>query len=112
MINDEVVESYNARLTFDYTNTSKLTNTQKDKIRHYGSLAEALIKNRDLAMFIHHYKFEIADQLAGLRGHTIEDNNQRIALSNELVGIDGFVNSLKRAVYYKEKLGKVELTPE
>ena len=112
MIHDDVVESYNTRLVFDFTNTKNLSNTQKDKIRHYGSLAEALIKNRDLGMFIHHYKFEIADQLSGIRGHTIEDNNHRIALSNELVGIDGFVNSLKRAVYYKEKLGKVELTPE
>lgn len=111
MINNDVIDSYNNRLTFDYT-TKSLSETQKDKIRHYGSLAEALIKNRDLGMFIHHYKFEIADQIAGIRGHTIEDNNQRIALSNELVGIDGFVNSLKRAIYYKEKLGKVELTPE
>ena len=112
MINEDVVDSYNSRLNFDYSNTSKLTNTQKDRIRHYGSLAEALLKHRDLAMFIHHYKFDIADQLSGLRGHSSEDNNQRIALANELVGIDGFVNSLKRAVYYKEKLGKVELTPE
>ena len=108
MINEEAVKAYNSRLTVDLGQASKLSPAQKDQVRHYGSLAEALMKNRDLAMFIHHFKFAIADELAGIRGHSEEDNAQRVALSNQLVGIDSFVNSLKRAVYYKNRVGNAQ----
>jgi hypothetical protein len=111
MINENSTEFYNARLTIDYTKIKDLTPQQKDKIRTYGSQAENLLTNRDLAMFIHHYKFEVADQLASIRGHTPDDNAQRIAMSNELSGIDNFVNTLKRAVYMKNKIGNSELGP-
>jgi hypothetical protein len=109
MISDETIEFYNTRLTVDYTKIKDLSNTQLDRIRNYGSQAEALLKNKDLAMFVHHYKFELADNLASIRGHSADDNMQRIAISNELVGIDGFVSSLKRAVYMKNKLGNVNV---
>jgi hypothetical protein len=105
MINENTVDYYNSRLTVDYSNLKALTASQKDKIRHYGSQAEALMKNKDLAMFIHHFKFELADTLASIRGHTVEDNTLRVAISNQLVGIDDFVNSLKRSVYLKNKIG-------
>lgn len=108
MINEETIEFYNTRLTVDYTKTKDLTPAQRDRIRNYGSQAEALLKNKDLAMFVHHFKFELADSLAGIRGHSADDNMQRIAISNELVGIDGFVASLKRAVYLKNKLGNID----
>jgi hypothetical protein len=105
MINENSIEFYNTRLTVDFSNINKLSPSQKDRIRHYGSQAEALIKNKDLAMFIHHHKFEMADALASIRGHSPEDNMQRVAISNQLAGIDDFVNGLKRAVYLKAKLG-------
>jgi hypothetical protein len=105
MINDNSIEFYNNRLTVDYSNTSKLTTVQKDRIRNYGSQAENLLKNKDLAMFIHHHKFELADTLASIRGYGPDDNQQRIALAHELAGIDSFVNSLKKAVYLKNKIG-------
>jgi hypothetical protein len=105
MINENTVDYYNSRLTVDYSNLKALTASQQDKIRHYGSQAEALMKNKDLAMFIHHFKFELADTLASIRGHTVEDNTLRVAISNQLVGIDDFVNSLKRSVYLKNKIG-------
>lgn len=111
MFSEDTINSYNTRLTIDFSQVNKLTNEQKDKVRNYGSQAETLLKNRDLAMFIHHHKFEIADQLAGIRGHSPEDNALRIALSNELSGIDNFVNSLKRAVYLKNKVGNSEIEP-
>lgn len=111
MINENSIEFYNTRLTFDYTQLKNLSPTQKDKIRVYGTQAENLMKNRDLAMFIHHHKFDIADQLAGIRGHTPEDNALRVALSNELTGIDNFINSLKRAVYIKNKVGNSDIEP-
>jgi len=112
MINEETTEFYNNRLTVDLSNIKKLTASQADRVRHYGSQAEALLKNRDLAMFIHHWKFEVNDVLANIRGHTPDDNAQRVALCNELVGIDSFITSLKRAVYLKSKLGNTNEVPE
>ena len=105
MIDENTVDFYNSRLTVDLSQPSKLTTSQADSVRHYGSKAEALLKNRDLAMFIHHFKFSLADELANTRGHQPDDNARRIALSNALTGIDDFVNSLKRAVYYKNRVG-------
>jgi hypothetical protein len=104
MINDNTVEFYNSRLTVDLSSMKNLKPEQADRVRHYGTQAENLLKNKDLAMFIHHYKFEVADQLADMRGHTAVDDAQRVALSNQLVGIDSFVSSLKRAAYLKARL--------
>lgn len=109
MINEHSIDHFNTRLNFDFSNMKNLTPAQKDKIRNYGSQAETLMRNRDLAMFVHHFKFSIADQLASIRGHSEEDNLQRIALSNSLSGIDEFINTLKKAVYYKNKIGNSEI---
>ena len=112
MISQEAVEAYNTRLTVDTSNVKKLTPAQRDTVKHYGSQAESLLKSRELAMFIHHYKFEISDALANLTGHSPDDNSARIALANNLSGIDGFVTSLKRAIYHKNKIVQFESTPE
>ena len=112
MINETSIEFFNEKLTFDYTNIKNLTQGQKDRVRNYGSQAENLLKNRDFALFVHQFKFEITDQIANIRGHSQDDNTQRIALANELSGIDNFVSTLKRAVYYKNKLGNAEIAPE
>ena len=112
MIEKDTIDFYNSRLTVDISQPSKLTTSQKDQIRHYGSIAEALLKNKDLAMFVHHFKFSLADDLASIRSHTLDDNTRRIALSNELAGIDNFVNSLKRAVYLKNRIGNTNIVPE
>ena len=111
MIQNETVDFYNSRLTVDVSQPSKLTTSQKDQVRHYGSLAEALLKNRDLAMFVHHFKFSLADELASIRSHQPDDNARRVAISNELTGIDDFVNSLKRAVYLKNRIGNTTEVP-
>ena len=112
MIEKDTIDFYNSRLTVDISQPSKLTTSQKDQIRHYGSIAEALLKNKDLAMFVHHFKFSLADDLASIRSHQLDDNTRRIALSNELAGIDNFVNSLKRAVYLKNRIGNTNIVPE
>lgn len=112
MINENSVEFYNNRLTYDLSNMKNLTAAQQDRIRNYGSQAENLLMNKDLAMFVHHFKFQLADELIEISGHTQEDNTKRIALSNELKGIDSFVSSLKKAVYYKNKLGNTNIVPE
>jgi len=112
MIDQNSIEFFNNRLTHDLSNIKNLSPSQQDRIRVYGSQAENLLKNRDLAMFVHHFKFQLADELIEISGHTAEDNTKRIALSNELKGIDSFVSSLKKAVYYKNKLGNAEIAPE
>lgn len=104
MINDNTVEFYNSKLNVDLTNMKNLKPEQADKVRHYGTQAENLLKNKDLAMFIHHFKFEVTDALANIRTHTPDDNAERVALSNQLVGIDNFVSSLKRSAYLKNRI--------
>ena len=112
MINDNTVEFYNSRLNLDLTSIKNLKPEQTDKVRHYGSQAENLLKNKDLAMFIHHFKFEVIDALANIRTHTPDDNAERVALGNQLIGIDSFVNSLKRAVYLKNRIGNTNEVPD
>ena len=108
MISEDAVEAYNKRLTIDTSNPKKLTPSQRDAIKAYGSQAEALLKNRELAMFIHHFKFEVNDAMANIRSHSEEANAERIALANQLSGIDSFINTLKSAVYKKNVLVKAE----
>lgn len=103
MISQDTIQAFNTRLNVDLNSIKKMTPSQLDQVKSYGSQAEALLKNRDLALFIHHFKFDIADQLAGLNGHTPDDNARRIALSNELRGIDQFIATLQRAVYMKNR---------
>jgi hypothetical protein len=112
MISDEAVEAYNSRLTIDTNNVKRLTPSQRDAIKNYGSQAEALLKNRELAMFIHHFRFEVNDALTALRTHTAEANSERVAFANQLSGIEGFINSLKLAVYKKNKMIQFETTPQ
>ena len=112
MISEESLYAYNSRLTVDMSQPSKLTASQKDQVKHYGSLAESLLKNKDLALFVHHFKFSLADELASIRSHQPDDDARRIALSNELVGIDNFVNSLKRAVYLKNRIVSIKEVPD
>jgi hypothetical protein len=108
MISEEAVDAYNKRLTIDTSNPRKLTPSQRDAVKQYGSLAETLMKNRDLAMFIHHFKFEVNDAMANIRTHTEEANAERVALANQLSGIDSFINTLKSAVYKKNVMIKTE----
>ena len=111
MINEDSIDFFNSRLTADLSQIKNMTPAQLDRVRHYGSQAEALLKNRDFAMFVHHHKFQLADDLASIRGHLPDDNAQRVALANELAGIDNFVNSLKRAVYIKNRIGNTNEVP-
>ena len=112
MISEEAVEAYNKRLTIDTSNPKKLTPSQRDAVKSYGSLAENLLANRDLAMFVHHFKFEINDAMANIRKHDAEANAERVALANQLSGIDAFVNTLKSAVYKKNVLIRAENTAQ
>jgi hypothetical protein len=112
MISEDAVDAYNKRLTIDTSNPKKLTPSQRDAVKQYGSLAESLLTNRDLAMFVHHFKFEVNDAMANIRTHSLEANAERVALANQLTGIDSFVNTLKSAVYKKNVLIRSENTDQ
>lgn len=110
MIEQETIQAFNSRLNVDLNNIKKMTPGQLDAVKHYGSQAEALLKNKDLALFIHHFKFEVADALSAISSHAPEDNARRVALSNELRGIDQFIATLQRAVYMKTKAVNLQTT--
>ena len=103
MIEQDVVDAFSNKMAANLNDLKKMTPSQLDAVKTYGSQAEALLKNRDLALFIHHFKFDLADQLANLNGHTPDDNSRRVAIANELRGIDQFVATLQRAVYMKNR---------
>lgn len=112
MINQDAIEAFNTRITANLNNIKTMTPAQQDAVKDHGSRAEALIKNKDLALFIHQYKFELCDQLAAINGYTPDDNNKRIAISNQIGGIDSFVSSLQRAVYLKNRVVTLQTQPE
>lgn len=103
MINPDVIEAFNNKPKVNVSNIKALTPAERDRVVAHGSNAENLLKNKDFAMFVHQFKFELADELSAIKGHTEEDNNKRVAIANQLVGIEGFVASLQRAVYMKAR---------
>ena len=104
MIDHDVIDAFNARPRVDPNNIKTMTPAQQDQVKAWGSQAEALLLNRELALFIHQYKFELSDELIAVTGHSQDDNARRIAVCNHLAGIDKFVSMLKRATYYKNRL--------
>jgi len=104
MIENDVVEAFNKRMTVDLNNIKSMTPAQLDRVKDMGSQAENLLKNKEFAYFVHTFKFERVDVLTDIAGHSEEDNSLRVALSNQLTGVDEFVKSLKRAVYFKNRV--------
>ena len=112
MIDEDVVAAFNSRLTVDFNNYKKFTPAQRDRAKAYGSDAEALLKNRDLALFVHHFKFDLADSLITITGHAPDDNARRVAVANQLAGMDAFIASLRRAVIIKNRIIEWENSPK
>jgi hypothetical protein len=104
MIEQATIEAFNSRLTVNLNTIKTMTASQLDQVKAQGSNAEALLKNRDLALFVHQFKFECVDAMSAITGHTPEDNSRRVALTNQLAGIDGFIQALHRAVYMKNRV--------
>jgi hypothetical protein len=104
MLNDEMTDAWNSRIKIDLQNIKKMSPSQLDRIKSYGSNAENLLNNREFAAFVHHYKFDLMNTLGGITGHTAEDNSSRIAISHNLAGIDGFIASLQKAKWSKDKV--------
>lgn len=104
MLTQDTIEAYNTRLTVDLNSIKKMTAGELDRVKAHGSQAEALLKNKELALFIHQFKFEVTDSLGEVNGHSPDDNARRVALANQLTGIDSFITTLKRAVYIKNRI--------
>ena len=111
MIDNEVVDAFNQRQSVDFNNYKKFTPAQRDRAKAYGSDAEALLKNRDLALFVHHFKFDLADSLITITGHSADDNSRRVAVANQLAGMDAFIACLRRAVIMRNKILEWESRP-
>jgi hypothetical protein len=104
MIHAEAIEAYNSRIRATVADLRGLTPAQADVVKNQGSRAEALLKNHDLVQFIHQFRFEVCDVIAGITAHDADSNARRIAMSNQLSGIDAFVATLQRAVYHKNRV--------
>jgi hypothetical protein len=112
MIQDATIEAFNTRFTVDLNNYKKFTPAQRDQAKKYGSDAEALLKNRELALFVHHFKFDLADGLITIQGHSADDNARRVAVANQLTAMDAFIATLKRAVMMRNRIIEWEADPK
>ena len=112
MIEDTTIEAFNTRFTVDLNNYKKFTPAQRDQAKKYGSDAEALLKNRELALFVHHFKFDLADGLIMIQGHSPDDNSRRVAVANQLTAMDAFIATLKRAVMMRNRIIEWESDPK
>jgi hypothetical protein len=92
MIDEDAVAAFNSRVTVDLNNYKKFTPAQRDRAKAYGSDAEA-------------------DSLITITGHTADDNSRRVAMANQLSGMDAFIASLKRAVIMKNRIVEWEADP-
>ena len=111
MISQDTIDAFNTRLTVNLNNIKTMSASELDRVKSHGSAAEVLLKNKDLALFVHQWKFEILDQLTAIATHTADDNAKRIALNNQLAGIDSFVASLQRALYMKNRVVTLQSEP-
>jgi hypothetical protein len=112
MIRDDLTQAFNQKPKLDINKIKTMTPGQLDAVKVYGSTAENLLSNKDFALFVHHYKFDVADELSSIAGHTPEDNARRIALAHNIAGIDKFVASLQRAVYFKQRAVSIQNAPQ
>lgn len=110
MINDSVIDAFNARLV-DLTKIEKFGPEARAKVKREGEKAEALLKNPDFAQFVYQCKFELADKLLDIQGYTEEHETRRLAITHQIAGIQELVDMLTRAVYYKNRVVRLEQSP-
>ena len=92
-VDPELTEAFNSKPKIDINRIKTMTASQLDHVKQYGSAAENLLQNKDFALFVHHFKFELMDEIGSVKGYTEEDNSKRIALSQHLVSVEKFVAS-------------------
>ena len=106
MLTPEQVMAHNSRTSI--TNVSKLSTEQQDRAIATGNEADRLLSDANFALFINSFKFDLIDELGGLSSHTDEINNKRIGLSNQLSGVERFVEYLQRASLLKDRLVTIQ----
>lgn len=111
MLSDSFVEAFNSQVNITPNSIKTMTVEQQDRVKANGARAEELLRNKDLALFVHSAKVGIMEQITEITGHSEDDNNRRIALGNQLSGIQNFVQSLQTAVYWKRQLVKQNPAP-
>ena len=104
MIEQDIVDAFSNKMAANFNDIKKMSPAQLDRIKSTGSAAEALLKNRDFVLFVRQFQLETMDMMTDIRGHMPEDNNARVALANQLSGIDSFIAVLKRARQLKERV--------
>lgn len=112
IVREELTEAFNSKPRLDINKLKTMTPSQLDAVKAYGSRAENLLANKEFALFVHHFKFEMTDELSSIAGHTRDDNCKRVALAHNIAGIDKFVESLQRAAYYKNKVVSQQQAPQ
>jgi hypothetical protein len=108
MIEQDVIEAFNNRLTANLTNIKTMTPSQLDRVKTVGTASENLLKNKDFILFIRQFQIESVDAQVDINGHSAEDNALRVALSNQLKGIDSFIGLLKRQVHLKNRVVTIQ----
>jgi len=104
MIEQDIVDAFTNKMAANINDIKAMTPIQQDKIKSLGSSAENILANRDFVLFVRQFQLETMDALVDITTHTEEDNCRRVALSNQLAGIDGFITVLKRARYLKTRV--------
>lgn len=102
MLTDLQIGAHNSRVSS--INLNKMTVDEQTRAVGHGNTAERLLADQDLAKFIMSVKFDIMDELGGLSIHTEDSNSKRIALANQIGGLDRLVDSLKQSVVTKNRI--------
>jgi len=104
MIDQDIVDAFNNKLAANVNDIKRMSPAQLDRVKQLGSQAENLLKNREFVLFVRQFQLETMDMMTDIRTHTEQDNYTRIALANQLSGIDNFIAVLKRARQLKDRV--------
>lgn len=104
MIEQDIVDAFSNKLAANINDIKKMSPAQLDRVKATGTSAENLLSNREFILFIRQFQLETMDALTEIKGYSEEYNNMRVALSNQLAGIEGFIQVLKRAQYLKNRV--------
>ena len=104
MIEQDIVDAFSNKLAANLNDIKRMSTAQLDRVKTIGSQAENILANRDFVLFVRQFQLETLDAITDIKGHSEQDNNLRVALSNQLSGMEGFIEVLKRAKYMKNRV--------
>jgi diphthamide synthase subunit DPH2 len=104
MIEQDIVDAFSLKMSSTINDIKRMTPAQLDRVKMIGSAAENILTNRDFVLFVRQFQLETMDALVEITTHSEEDNSRRVALSNQLSGMDGFISVLKKAQYLKNRV--------